>query len=166
MASGTCSGRPTSITAPLLNDKVNMAIFQKGHAQLIAADFEEELRGSQRLTLEVLPSRSLIGQAEMVMEKPCLGKARRSRDQLRKIRKAFFRAAYSTASSLSLFPCLAQSRQRLNISPAHMSFFNGGVLISIPLCGPHALVSPAPAERTGLSIALLERTTLEAFLLD
>lgn len=52
-----------------LNDEVNMAILDPELAQVITADFEEDLRSSQRLTLELLQSRGLIGSAEKVMGK-------------------------------------------------------------------------------------------------
>ncbi len=51
-----------------LNDEVNMAILDKGLAEKITADFEEDLRSSRRLTLEVLEEWNLIGRVESLAE--------------------------------------------------------------------------------------------------
>lgn len=52
-----------------LNDEVNLAVLDRDLASVIDGDFFEDLENSERLTLEMLKERTLVGKAEGVFDR-------------------------------------------------------------------------------------------------
>ncbi len=51
-----------------LNDEVNLAVIDQALAQVIESDFDDDLKHSRRLTLDMLKSRTLLGKTEEVLD--------------------------------------------------------------------------------------------------
>ncbi len=58
-----------------LNDEVNLAALDRGLAQVIEQDFEDDLKVSKLLTLEALRARTLVGKAADLLDRPLLTRA-------------------------------------------------------------------------------------------